>query len=132
MKKIFGLLFVLFAAVSFAQTGYAPAVANATSCKNVTITGACTAFSLPLFQNSAPSSFTWQTYFDTGAAATFTVNFEGSIDGTRWYVLDSSSALAGEGRHIVYKPVKYVRCNVTTYTLGTSNNVSCTFIANAR
>jgi hypothetical protein len=49
------------------------------------------------------------------AAASRTVSGAGAMWGT-WAVLDNSTTAGGEVRHVVNKPVKYLRCNLISLT----------------
>lgn len=64
------------------------------------------------------SKHTWEIVV-TGGPANETTNLEGSINGTTWYVLDTSNITTSEMRHIVNKPVRYVRGNCTVLPSGT-------------
>jgi len=57
------------------------------------------------------SKFTWIVLSDANTSDC-TVNFEGSIDNTNWFVLDTWSGTGNTMRHVVNKPIKYVRANV--------------------
>jgi hypothetical protein len=60
-----------------------------------------------------PHRYTWQTIIGgTGSFTSITVNLEGSLDGVNWFQLDQSTNATGETRHIVNKPIRYVRPNV--------------------
>lgn len=59
--------------------------------------------------------FTWE-IVATGAPTTVSVTLEGSLDeGTTWYVLDTSTTTTSELRHVVDKPVRYIRANLGTF-----------------
>lgn len=64
------------------------------------------------------SKHTWEIVC-TGPPANETTSLEGSINGTTWYVLDTSTITTSEMRHIVNKPVRYVRANCTVLPSGT-------------
>lgn len=128
-KLIFVLL--LFSGMAFAQTAY-PTGSTVTSFSLVTTTGGGTsyAFSTPC------GTFTWTVTFKTAAPGAQTTNLEGSLDNTNWYTLDSSTSLtyvsdtsSGEMRHVVNKRVKFIRCNLATYTAGSNAGVSCNLVA---
>ena len=53
-----------------------------------------------------------------------TVAFVGTF-----YQLDQSTATAGEFRSVSNKPVRYVRCNVSVLSGGTTPTATCSFIA---
>lgn len=69
------------------------------------------------------STFTFQTVV-TGAPASFTQTFQGSLDGTNWFTLGSSTAVAGEAQFVVDKPAQYVRATLSALTGGTAPTVS--------
>lgn len=64
------------------------------------------------------SKHTWEIVV-TGAPANETTNLEGSINGTVWYILDTSNITTSEMRHVVNKPVRYIRANCTVLPGGT-------------
>jgi hypothetical protein len=64
------------------------------------------------------SKHTWEIVV-TGGPANETTNLEGSINGTTWYILDTSNTVTAEMRHVVNKPVRYVRGNCTVLPSGT-------------
>lgn len=48
-----------------------------------------------------------------------------SISYGRWFTLDSSTTTTSEMRHVVNKPVTYIRCQLATLTNGTAPKSSC-------
>jgi len=123
-KLIAALLILVWVGVSSADV---PSP-NSTSGPNISLnavgsTGAGTATS---FGGVLTPRHTW-TVKTTGSPTAVTVNFEGSIDNVDWFTLDSSTATSSEMRHVVNKPVLFVRCNLTTLTGGTSPTVTCKF-----
>lgn len=64
------------------------------------------------------SKHTWE-IVTTGPPANQTTLLEGSINGATWYTLDTSNTVASEMRHVVNKPVRYVRANCTVLPGGT-------------
>jgi len=56
---------------------------------------------------------TWTVVSDA-SESNLTVKLEGSIDNSNWFELDSYSGTADTMRHIVNKPVRYIRFNVTS------------------
>ncbi|PSH05131.1 MAG: hypothetical protein CXZ00_02960 [Acidobacteria bacterium] len=85
-----------------------------------TATGPGTAFKV----QPASYSYTW-TVVTGGTVTSATVNFEGSLDGSTWYVLDVASTSdtnwsSGEMRHVVNKPTNYLRMNVVSIAGGGS------------
>ena len=69
----------------------------------------------------------------TGAPSAVTVDLEGSLDGDNWFQLGTHPFTAGELTaaqamfHVVEKPVRYVRLNLTTLTGGTSPTVTALY-----
>ena len=49
----------------------------------------------------------------SGTVATLTVLLEGSLDGTTFYTLATTTNIAGEVQYVVDKPAQYVRSRVT-------------------
>jgi hypothetical protein len=85
---------------------------------------------MPLVDADFPSQFTFQVLFDTGAAGSLSVNLEGSLDGsTGWTAIGNTTTLAGGSTPAGISAWKYIACNVVAYTLGTSHNLTCKFIA---
>lgn len=127
MRKflIASLLFVALSGSVFAQT------AVGTSLNAATTTGAGTGFSV----NQMIHWYTWTVTFTTAAPTSQTTNLEGSLDNVHWFTLDTSTSVSytsatynGEMRHVVYKPVLYLRCNLTTYTQGSNAGVTCNIL----
>lgn len=69
---------------------------------------------------------TWEIVIG-GALATQSTNLEGSLNGTTWYVLDTSTVVTSEMRHVALKPVQYIRGNCTAQGAG-GGNVTVRFI----
>lgn len=69
----------------------------------------------------------------TGAPTAVTVDLEGSLDNVSWSSLASHIMSAGELSaglamfHVVDKPVRYVRNNLTLLTAGTSPTVTAIY-----
>jgi hypothetical protein len=56
--------------------------------------------------------FTW-TVAISNVVSTTSITLKGSIDGTVWDTLDTSTAVATQSiRHVVNKPVRYIKSNV--------------------
>ncbi|MDP2362896.1 MAG: hypothetical protein Q8M94_03900 [Ignavibacteria bacterium] len=70
---------------------------------------------------------TWEIVV-TGDPTVVQVDLEGSINNSTWYALDSSTTLTSEMRHVVNKPVNYVRANLITLTAGTAPTVTVRFL----
>lgn len=119
MKKYFVLLAVIVAlalASAASTTGFD---AVAISCNAVATTGACATYnvSAPDFVHiPSVQSFTWQTIFAGGTATSISVTLEGSVDGTTWTTLDTSTSTSGETRTKSTAAVLFFRCNVGTYS----------------
>ena len=65
--------------------------------------------------------WTWQVIF-SGTITDAEIALEGSIDGSNWFELDFTTSTSNEMRHVVNKPVRYIRANVKTLT-GTTPQV---------
>lgn len=71
----------------------------------------------------------------SGDPTAITVDIEGSIDGINWFQLDTHAFSGGELAaliafyHIVDKPVKHMRANVTALTATTSATVEVLLLA---
>lgn len=69
----------------------------------------------------------------TGAPTAVTMDLEGSLDDTTWISLASHIMTAAELTataamfHVVDKPVRYVRLNLTTLTAGTAPTVTALY-----
>lgn len=109
MKRALAVLFCLVLVASWAV-----AASPFVSLSGVAATGAGSVLNV-----NGPVSITWQTTF-TGTPTAITVNLEGSIDGTNYFVLDTSTSTTAEMRHVVNKQVDKLRCNITAYTVNSS------------
>ena len=65
--------------------------------------------------------WTWHILTDASASNT-TVRLEGSIDDTNWFILDEWEGTGNTMRHIVNKPVRYIRINVVS--MGDASSIS--------
>ena len=66
----------------------------------------------------------------TGAFSALVVNYEGSIDGTNWFLLGTDNTLTSAPTFVVDKPTLHVRANIATATVGsgaptTTVDVAC-------
>lgn len=115
MRKILFLFILAFSTLAVAQ--------SSTSLSAATATGAGTDVAVLNVQQT----YTWAVTFATAAPSAQTTNLEGTIDGSNWFVLDTTTttAAAGEMRHVVYKPVGRIRCNLAAYTQGSNAGVTC-------
>ena len=59
----------------------------------------------------------------TGSPTAVTLVLEGSIDGTNFFTLGTSTSTSSEMVFVVDKPVTYVRFDLTTWTGGTDITV---------
>lgn len=60
----------------------------------------------------------------TGTPTSFTLTYQGSLDGTNWYTLGTTTSTAGEGTFVVDKPAQFVRATLSALTGGTSPTIS--------
>lgn len=120
-------LLSLASAYAITPQAYAPAT-KTPSCNAVTTTGACTP--LYLTGNSLAIGVTWQLDFDTGTASSVSVTLQGSNDNSLFTTLDTNTSTSGNSRSLVVGTYKYLRCNVGTYSKGTTNNVTCSITSN--
>ncbi|KAL0630341.1 hypothetical protein Q9L58_010812, partial [Maublancomyces gigas] len=127
------LLFAALAASAWGQTTKpinggqlvksCDAVAAATS-NNPGTQGGCASLATPAPNGQLAGGFTWQT-LTTGSPASVSVTFVGSIDGTTWKTLDTSTATGGEIRSITGNPMRFVGCVPGTMSGGTNPTVTC-------
>lgn len=67
---------------------------------------------------------TWEIYLTGGTLSNFRVNLEGSIDGVSFYILDyTTDGTQNQMRHVVNKPIRYVRANITSWTVGSGSPI---------
>jgi len=85
----------------------------------VTSTGAGTSY----WVGFLPVNHTWQVIY-TGTASAIDVKLQGSIDDSNWFDLDTyDTASSPTMRHVVNKPVNYIRGNLVTFTNGSTMTV---------
>lgn len=102
---------------------------NAVSLAAVTATGAGGQFAIEApYTAPLAMQFTWQSIV-TGAPATISITLEGSLDGSTWFVLDTSTQVAGETRFVTAKNAVLVRANLGTLTGGTAPTVTVNLAA---
>lgn len=65
----------------------------------------------------------------TGAPATISVTLEGSLDGSTWFVLATSTSVTGDYQTATDKPVAFLRGNLGTLTGGTAPTVTVRCVA---
>lgn len=92
--------------------------------EGATAVGAGTTFNL----SAVRSKFTMVSAV-TGAPTGVSLTLEGSIDGSTWYVLATSTSTTGDTQFAVDKPARYVRANLGTLTGGTAPTVTVKFAA---
>lgn len=63
----------------------------------------------------AHGTFTMQTV-TSGTVTTISCKLQGSLDGTTWYDLATSTSTAGDAQFAVDKPSKFIRANLGTFT----------------
>lgn len=85
----------------------------------VTSAGAGTSYWLGFL----PVNHTWQVIY-TGTASAIDVKLQGSVDNSNWFDLDTyDTASSPTMRHVVNKPINYIRANLVTFTNGTTMTV---------
>lgn len=84
----------------------------------VTATGAGTAFDLGTMRDE------FSLLAATTGSPTFSVTFQGSLDGTDWFALGSAISSVTNGTAVTGQIARYVRANLTTLTGGTSPTVT--------
>lgn len=87
--------------------------------------GAGSEFSLVLPTQGTPY-ITWQTVF-SAAPDSVTVNLEASLDGTNWFVVDSSTAVAGEIRSLTGS-YRFLRANNSAVANGAGKTLTVTLV----
>lgn len=112
---------VLVLVLSIPLASYAQQIFVTKSLAAATATGAGTSSS----SFGLLSKHSWHVIV-TGSPASVTVNLEGTIDGSNWFTLDSSTTTTSEMRHVVNKPVTQIRANLATLTGGSSPTVTVT------
>ena len=65
---------------------------------------------------------TWQVNSNSSGTA-HDVRLQGSLDNSNWFDLDQSNTTGNEMRHVVNKPVRYLRVNVVSMGDATSISV---------
>jgi len=85
---------------------------------SVTATGATSAIDTVI----GFEKHTWTQVNDASSTAP-DIRLQGSIDGTNWFDLDTSTAIGSEMRHVAMKPVRYIRFNVVSLGDATSITV---------
>jgi hypothetical protein len=65
----------------------------------------------------------------TGSPSSVSVTLQGSIDGTNWTTLDTSTTTTAEKRYAVNMPNIYIRSNLGTLSGGTAPTVTVKYLA---
>ena len=60
----------------------------------------------------------------TGAPTGVSVTLQGSLDGTNWFILATSTSTTGDYQSVADKPCHFVRANLGTLTGGTAPTVT--------
>jgi hypothetical protein len=63
-----------------------------------------------------PRIYVWEAFFPGAAPASLTLNLEGSLDGSHWYTLDTTSSTTSAIKWLLDKPANYVRANLAAIT----------------
>lgn len=100
--------------VLVADSSETPIGAVAVALNAVVATGASPSIDL----GQAFASHTMQTVV-TGAP-TVSATLQGSLDGTNWATLATTTSATGDMQHAVDKPVRFLRVNLGTFTGGTA------------
>jgi len=66
-------------------------------------------------------TITWQVNSDSSTTA-HDVRLQGSLDNSNWFDLDTSNTTGNDMRHVVNKPVRYLRVNVVS--MGDASSIS--------
>jgi len=69
-------------------------------------------------------NWTWTVVSDA-SSSNVTVKFQGSIDNTNWFDLDEYRGTGNTMRHVVNKPVRYIRAYVSSMGDASSIEVKC-------
>ena len=70
------------------------------------------------------SKHTWHV-ITNASASNVTVKLQGSIDSNYWFDLDEWSGIGTTMRHVVNKPIRYIRFNVTS--MGDATSITCRY-----
>lgn len=84
----------------------------------------------PHFSNLGVPAITWQTVF-SAAPDTVTVLLEGSLDGTNWFTIDTSTSTSGEIRS-VNGTYKSLRINNSAVANGAGKTLTATIVFSVR
>ena len=97
--------------VSSYTTDSISAIANVLELDLGTFTGAGAGSSNDVYPGY--KTVTWQINSDSSGTA-HDVRLQGSLDNSNWFDLDVSSTTGNEMRHVINKPVRYLRVNVVS------------------
>jgi len=102
----------------------------AVSLNAVTGTANGTSFAMPNYGRcpQPPTKFTWQMSY-TGSPSGVSATLQGSIDGSTWFTLDTSTSTSGEVRVVINNPMKFIRIVLGTFTGGTNPTATGQFVA---
>jgi len=78
---------------------------------DITVTGTGATSSIDLV--TGLTNHTW-TQTNNASSTAPDIRLQGSIDGSNWFDLDTSTAIGSEMRHVALKPVRYIRFNVVS------------------
>jgi hypothetical protein len=110
MKKLIIIAALLLAPLTLIAGTWNGTIYSLVPTSTVTVTGATFTLDFPYDKH------TWCT--TTSGAGSVSVTLQGSLDNTLWVVLDTSTSTSSECRHVVNKPVKYIRGVVGTLDAG--------------
>ena len=130
-KRILLLSILALCGLSAAQVTTLGGGGIGISCNAITVAtsanpaqpGGCTSLNLVTVGGQLPSTYTWQ-IITTGAPATVTVNFMGSLDGSTWVQLDTASS-ATTRTVSPSAAYRFLGCVPATLTGGTAPTVTC-------
>ena len=109
MKKLIIIAALVLAPLTLAVAGiWNGTIYTLVPTTTVTATGAAISLDFPYDKH------TWCTTIVGGSSVSATL--EGSLDNVLWATLDTSTSATSECRHVVNKPVKYIRGAVGTFT----------------
>lgn len=96
----------------------------------VTSSGAGPTFAVPRRPGGGAfgqtAAVTWQVVSSPGSASN-TVNLEGSLDNTNWFLLDQFTGVGNALQSVAFKPVSFIRANLSSAGVGETVTVLFTF-----
>jgi len=112
MKKLIIIAALILAPLTLAVAGvWNGTIYTLVPTTTATVTGAAFNLDFPYDKH------TWCTTI--AGASSVSVTLQGSLDNSLWATLDTSTSATSECRHVVNKPVKYIRSVVGTLDAGT-------------